>query len=776
MEAAEEEGAVGNLFEGVKKLVATPGSLEKDRRFHFVHGDSLNRYCRHAEGLVCMAMREVLQPEEYSKVPVSEEQRTSVERLLVALERERSVRSAEMMEACHLVLSSVLLCEGQFHAGPKELFVFAYQACICVQADRSGPRFRRGVEVASILAGIMYTASCAALLSITKYATLHQGTVRMQKCLEAIFTPGAFRAVGVLSATRAVCASLRDQEYSKDTYVPCTKVGHQRCGSVGGVELCPKRVGEGLWNMHKHVREHMMRLLQWELFPSWIMQGCENLRDNVSNRALGYSFQSDKQNGPFLQQCRRWVCTQVFRVLDAPAKVQKWKDDAEAVWCKLLTVMHLAGGAPGRGPELAGLAVRNTGTNERGPFLNGQEVFLAPGHSKQRTINGGVFKPVTRHLDSTSSRLVKLYIILIRPCIVEIVRESSSDKREMRDLHNLVVMRRSIGNKITSVIHAHMEKHGIPMQFGQYVQWFGGFEKHIGGTLTVQSAAANSITENEQVVKRSAAEEGLLLQGAHSVATAQTMYGKSAGVWDMDSAEQKHRFLKFRRASREWHLHLGVEPSFSEAESTAADRLPTPHRRTQYKHRGVVPSARMAPFREQPRSTTGERRNDERETSSALTSIPTLAITTSNDEQQASLVCSPVTPEAKRPREDVPFDALHALRVYTGVHDALFKSPEQREAMHAEAARDADVLVVLPTGGGKTAVATGPIVLESGATVWISPLRALAAETLQRLKRTGVQTHRLTDAFDALAAEARLVLIVSPEQVGTACIVALCSA
>ena len=83
---------------------------------------------------------------------------------------------------------------------------------------------------------------------------------------------------------------------------------------------------------------------------------------------------------------------------------------------------------------------------------------------------------------------------------------------------------------------------------------------------------------------------------------------------------------------------------------------------------------------------------------------------------------------------------LLALRqLYTA--SAQFKSPSQALACQLVAAREKDVLVVLPTGGGKTAVVFVPVQMEkTKTTVIVLPLIALLHEMLDRCSLFGFTT------------------------------------
>jgi len=79
--------------------------------------------------------------------------------------------------------------------------------------------------------------------------------------------------------------------------------------------------------------------------------------------------------------------------------------------------------------------------------------------------------------------------------------------------------------------------------------------------------------------------------------------------------------------------------------------------------------------------------------------------------------------------------ALLSLRQMYEKDDARFKSKEQAEAIQVVLKRKEDVLVILPTGGGKTLIFQLAAFLEKDmTTVVILPFVALLEEMLERCR------------------------------------------
>ena len=97
---------------------------------------------------------------------------------------------------------------------------------------------------------------------------------------------------------------------------------------------------------------------------------------------------------------------------------------------------------------------------------------------------------------------------------------------------------------------------------------------------------------------------------------------------------------------------------------------------------------------------------------------------------------------APEPVEEVqvsPVDIANALSVVTGKQDVSFQSEAQELAIKEAVVRQNDLLVVLPTGGGKSAVYMVPAVLELGKLhIVIVPLLSLLVDLVRRCEDAGI--------------------------------------
>lgn len=117
-----------------------------------------------------------------------------------------------------------------------------------------------------------------------------------------------------------------------------------------------------------------------------------------------------------------------------------------------------------------------------------------------------------------------------------------------------------------------------------------------------------------------------------------------------------------------------------------------------------------------------------------------------------------------------PTELLRVAEERFGYSELL---PGQQEAM-TNVLRGRDTLVIMPTGGGKSAIYQIPALLIEGTTVVVSPLIALQRDQVRALEATGVEdaahanstltTTKRDETFDRFAAGGLEFLFLAPEQ------------
>jgi len=203
------------------------------------------------------------------------------------------------------------------------------------------------------------------------------------------------------------------------------------------------------------------------------------------------------------------------------------------------------------------------------------------------------------------------------------------------------------------------------------------------------------------------------LQAAHSTVTARRIYGRQTDWMKAMDALTLQEFLHCSDVTHAWfglHPRLpGSAPPSSQpriARATAASAVgPRPAL-------GQAISSLELTIKQSIRQYVGE----------AFASV------------RASSVMAGELAGGGRDGTAVPVSLLHALRRHLKNETASFKSAEQALAVHIARLRQSPLLVVLPTGGGKSLVYTllAAELEKDGLTMVISPFVALMQDQLQR--------------------------------------------
>jgi superfamily II DNA helicase RecQ len=115
-------------------------------------------------------------------------------------------------------------------------------------------------------------------------------------------------------------------------------------------------------------------------------------------------------------------------------------------------------------------------------------------------------------------------------------------------------------------------------------------------------------------------------------------------------------------------------------------------------------------------------------------------------------------------REDAQAGAIHkALQKVLGRQEVSFRSIEQEQALHVVLGKQSPLVVVLPTGGGKSLLFMLPACIEeTGVTVVIVPYRAPIEDLVKRIQGCGIDCIEWKHGENNPAA----VVVVSADVVG----------
>lgn len=716
--------------------ISPGGTLEKSKPFQFLNNDeagnrSLERYARSAQVLLLVAIRVHRHREKYPEISMSEP-------LVRALDDLASCDDTEQETVCmrvHRVLCSIFFERSSITEGSVRLFSFKVAACLCVGGESMDRlHFKQGSQVASQVTGILYAASCCALLEMRKYSDVErrnevEAEVRLAMCTSAK------RGLSVFVDMRSICASVRAEETPVNVFKKCPV--HPLCGFMGGVEVSADAVedaerivpsvGRTVRSVNRDLRKRIfVDLLKDKVLPPRFLQECTSIVDDDTNLVPGYWALADVRNSEFVSRCNRWIRDEVIPCLPE-TELDAWTTSAKSLVPMFLTAMHLGAGGPGRGTEIGSMGLRNTPSCKRAVLFVGEELTINPWFNKSRSVRQCQNFFISRHVDRETSFLYKAFLLLVHPVMVQYaeMKEQSEEvppgaEREAL-LRERCLLRDNIcfgvvkPVRVAERIGAVLAKYKFPLSFSQFRQWQRGYVKMKGrDSLLLKCLALESREAEDSGNGNDDVHQAAVVQAGHSTRTASLFYAQSSGLGGVSAEPDEHLVELFRLASYEWQTDIGMrmkaellseEGASSRTRSEARDLTGQ-----QLSRLADVVADSVLKRLESLQWSTGcvSEFNHDAEPVENVFLRPSSEASTEN-ELSMETATRQVSEKKCSSSGENGFDATNALRKVTGKSTVEFRSAEQKYAMKAVAARRSDVAVILATGCGKTAIVMGPI-------------------------------------------------------------------
>jgi superfamily II DNA helicase RecQ len=426
----------------------------------------------------------------------------------------------------------------------------------------------------------------------------------------------------------------------------------------------------------------------------------DKIVDDVTFTKRGISFVNRKENGLsgglewMLHRVMQTTASQQLRSSDSTWNVKQVKRYLRRVdhfLGLMLTGIHVTSGQPGRGSEVTTMRHRNGVLQDRNIFVvDGQLMTVVRYHKSQSQWDKP--KVVPRFLPWRLGQVFAVYLAYLQPfqeyLRVQVLGGGFSDyvwadehgpwgtDRLTRLLKRETAKR--LGTALTTLDYRH-----TAIGIGRVVvgEEFGrGYQDEVG--------------EIEEAEIDEEGESALELQSARTTKMGIGNYSVPADII-------KHLSIRsietFRPLSELWHRFLGLASSKQEEE-----------KRVESSRRWLEKS--------------GEKRKRG-----------------NYDAQEKRVV--PLAPQPKRiERTYQGEEEVHkAMQQVLGQSEVSFKSFEQEQAMYAVIAGQTPLVVVLPTGGGKSLLFTVPACLDgAGVTIVVVPYRALIEDLVGRIQRCGI--------------------------------------
>ena len=471
-----------------------------------------------------------------------------------------------------------------------------------------------------------------------------------------------------------------------------------------------KQAEDMLWEQLMYVSDHAERFA----IP------LESIQDDVTFTSRGYSFLSRPGNelgGGFEWIVQRLVRSHVGQKMRADGRwhhrhVRRYLRKVDRFLELLLFLVHTTGGQPARGTEITTARYQNGFLQDRNIFvMDGQIVFVSRYHKTQSLWD----KPrvIPRFLPWRVSQLFGVFLAYVHPLSEHLVSHvtgrswsdyvwaSRNGPWETERLTRVVARETAIwlGCRLTTLEYRHaaitLGREFVGAQFGH------GFREQVG---------EEAIEEPEMEL-----ESGLDLQAGRTEKIGVQTYGVPVDIVQHLSIRSVQFF---RQLSEKWHSFLELPSSREQQEQQCTKRHQKPHRPPLVGHNGAEAKRSCDALEDEPRAPKHPRTG----TFSATSAAPVHARTNLEDVAATDA------------------ELQLAMQKVLGQTQTSFRSAEQELAMMAILQGKSPLVVILPTGGGKSLLFMVPACLtDPGVTVVVVPFRALLNDLSDRLEKAGIE-------------------------------------
>lgn len=602
-------------------------------------------------------------------------------------------------------------------------------------------RLRRGDEYSYMLAGFMYCIRVLFVEHTLPAATRAEQTAddidRFLELRKKYLVVGSYAPCSFLIKMLGYGKTMSMQKINQPSITWTRSETNRPDGDIlefHGKPLPIKRFKDAIHDMIREAEDILWEDLMWVTQKKDRFEvDLDSIQDDLSLATRGASWVTNEANG--MKDKRGWMMDQM---LHAPRSQQLW-DRKKSTWRMtkvreyrqserrfkelLLALAHMTPGPPARGEEITPIRFRNGFLQERNIYVvHGRVVYVTRYHKSQALF--GEAKVIPRFLPWQLGQLFAVYM-----GYVQLFSETLSQK----------------SNGLPRSDHFWHDKHG---------SWT---REHLTKVLTQETAIRLGLRLTTQDYRNVAIDIGREYIGAEfmrDLPKSEDMPHEDSDVIvsavDLAAAHGKDiaerygvrgdiiRNLSdesiriFGAIGSQWHQLLGLDSK-------------KPTQSTKH-YRGLsygTPPASLTPKRS--RSPLGR----------PQPVIFTPPLTSSSQTGMLTPLSPHMSVYPSRPRLEVAASGvlpLTTVPVYSGeeIHEGLkkvlnqeepkFRSTEQKEAVFAALDQQTPLIVVLPTGGGKTLTFTVPAVLrDPGVSIVVAPFNALEKDYVRRLRHANIE-------------------------------------
>lgn len=679
-------------------------------------------------------------------------------------------------------------------------------------------RFANAQETSPMLAALKYLAKCAVVTHIYAFPRSGRDREEAWKQITSATSEHADSGATIVASNLRCCHRLASSESHHINVVICTR--HSMCGIVDGHELSLAFVAAQVHKL-QHLAWSLMenKMLMGLHLSKKFWKTLSTLQDAPGEKSPGYWYLMHPNNYESLNAWRRAYINAVHPHLfnaDASVKVESAEEfvkNAIQLQHHIYSLMQLCSGGPARATEAATLRIRNTAKATRSIFVSQGQIFTILTYSKTRCMQDGTGRPIVRCPDSVTAGMMHIYMLLIHPlhvlldaklqeqtepAVLPVMLPPPSRSGVAAERHSVsnpsgsVAISAGNGNdtinpldfifdtsspdRLRTAFTSCLSSVNIPLTTTQYRHYHSAVVKNF--LPTAAAAWQTSCSEDQS------ASPTLHLQAGHTEHTATKTYGVTRSQLTAITGSEMQQY---RNASETWHRVLRL-PSGNPIPFTDKKHpysFGSPIQSNQLGNASSGPQKHHAPCTNHLGADSteysvngGNSSNGQVTTAQILARLDciehNLSILVSKESEKAQLEnCpSPLKPVSGETNSSIPTkrkatpsssDKLSAgaslsLQTFLQSPDANFTSPEQKTAVLHCLQPAEDLLVVLPTGGGKSLLFMLPAFMKpEKVCVVLVPLVSLQQDLIHRCAKKGVTAARFPDVSHTPGA--RIVLV-----------------
>ena len=565
--------------------------------------------------------------------------------------------------------------------------------------DEETHRLREGNDFSFMLAGIVY--SCRVLgVEIILPKTFRRGEtaedderfleLRLKHLADGSFSPMA-EMISLLAYSRH-CAFNHANAGAVSWSLDGSTIAYR------GRKIPLARVRKLVDAVVTEAENILWRDVLWQVDSERFEIPVDALEDDVTFTRRGYSFLNNAHNG--LEDTRAWMLAQMEAHVEGRKLLRRgrWQRRETRKYLRrvdhfrelLLLCVHWTGGQPARGTEITSVRYKNGYMQDRNVFaVHGHMAVVTRYHKSASQYDQP--KVVPRFLAWRVGQLMAVYLAYARPLqelLAGVVNGQMASEYIWSGEHGpwetdrlTRVMKRETGRHLGVELTTHSYRH-LAIAIGRKV--IG--EQFANGYL----GDVDDFDEPEEET-----DDSLEMQAGRGGEVGAKRYGVSMDIIKNLSSRS---IDTFRPLCQQWHRFLALE-------SCRAEGGTKRKRQDEHEDGDVGREPRtdvLAAFKRMRRNWQG-----------------------------------------RCPREDDGQDRLRrAMQKALCKSDVSFRSETQREALETivEGGRR-PLVVVMPTGGGKSLLFTAPACLDStGVTIVVVPFRALINDLVEKAKKAGIDS------------------------------------